>query len=151
MKVSLEETCGDEELLHGHGVHAGEVLLHQLLAVVPVAQAEVLLQVDPEHNNYSLVVNHFHFQCIIMAMPFTTSAFIRSPELSDHDGVFYHFHFQCIITIMPFNTFTFIKSPKLRNDDGILYHFHFHFNASSSRSCPSSDHLNSAIMMGSSR
>jgi len=42
------DLCGDEELLHGHGVHAGEVLLHQLLAVVPVAQAEVLLQVDPE-------------------------------------------------------------------------------------------------------
>ena len=39
---------GDEELLHGHSVHPGEVLLHQHLAVVPVAQAEVLLQVDPE-------------------------------------------------------------------------------------------------------
>ena len=36
MKVSLEKTCGDEELLHGHGVHAGEVLLHQLLAVLPL-------------------------------------------------------------------------------------------------------------------
>ena len=28
---------GDEELLHGHHVHPGEVLLHELLAVVPVA------------------------------------------------------------------------------------------------------------------
>ena len=88
MNISLEETCGDEELLHGHGVHAGEVLLHQLLAVVPVAQAEVLLQVDPELNNNGLVVNHFHFQCIITIMPFTTSAFIKSPELRNHDGVF---------------------------------------------------------------
>ena len=36
MNISLEETCGDEELLHGHGVHASEVLLHQLLAVLPL-------------------------------------------------------------------------------------------------------------------
>ena len=28
---------GDEELLHGHRVHVGEVLSNQLLAVVPVA------------------------------------------------------------------------------------------------------------------
>ena len=28
---------GDEELLHGHRVHVGEVLHYQLLAVVPVA------------------------------------------------------------------------------------------------------------------
>ena len=28
---------GDEELLHGHCVHVGEVLSNQLLAVVPVA------------------------------------------------------------------------------------------------------------------
>ena len=115
MKVSLEETCGDEELLHGHGVHAGEVLFHQLLAVVPVAQAEVLLQVDPELNNYGIVVNHFHFQCIITIMPFTTLTFIKSPELRDHDGVLYHFHFQCIITVMPF-----IKLPELCDHDGVF-------------------------------
>ena len=125
MNISLEETCGDEELLHGHGVHACEVLLHQLLAVVPVAQAEVLLQVDPELNNYGLVVNHFHFQCIITIMPFTTFTFIRSPELCNHDGILYHFHFQCIIMIVPFNTFTFIKSPELRDHNGVFYYFYF--------------------------
>ena len=27
----------DEELLHGHVVHRGEVLLHQLLAVLPLS------------------------------------------------------------------------------------------------------------------
>ena len=27
---------GDEELLHGHRVHVGEVLRHKLLAIVPV-------------------------------------------------------------------------------------------------------------------
>ena len=101
-------------------MHAGEVLLHQLLAVVPVAQAEVLLQVDPERNNYGLVVNHFHFQCIITIMPSTTFTFIKSPVLCDYDGILYHFHFQCIIMIMPFTTSTFIKSPELRNHDGVF-------------------------------
>merc|ERR1719239_116321 len=47
---------GDEELLHGHRVHPGEVLLHQLLAVVPVAQAEVLLKVDPELRDHDGVL-----------------------------------------------------------------------------------------------
>merc|ERR1712198_606891 len=47
---------GDEELLHGHHVHRREVLLHQLLAVVPVAQAEVLLEVDPELRNHDGVL-----------------------------------------------------------------------------------------------
>ena len=42
------DLSGDEELLHGHRVHVREVLHYQLLAVVPVAQAEVLLEVDPE-------------------------------------------------------------------------------------------------------
>ena len=46
---------GDEELLHGHHVHPGEVLLHELLAVVPVAQAEVLLEVDPEFCDHDRV------------------------------------------------------------------------------------------------
>ena len=30
------DLSGDEELLHGHRVHVGEVLHYQLLAVVPV-------------------------------------------------------------------------------------------------------------------
>ena len=50
------DLCGDEELLHGHRVHPGEVLLHQLLAVVPVAQAEVLLEVDPELRDHDGVL-----------------------------------------------------------------------------------------------
>ena len=57
MKVSLEETCGDEELLHGHGVHAGEVLHHQGLAVLPVAQAEVLLEVDGHLGDHDGVLD----------------------------------------------------------------------------------------------
>jgi len=46
----------DEKLLHRHHVHRGEVLLHQLLAVVPVAQAEVLLKVDPELGDHDGVL-----------------------------------------------------------------------------------------------
>jgi len=48
----------DEELLHGHVVHGGEVLLHQLLAVLPLSttQTEVLLKVDPELSNHNWVL-----------------------------------------------------------------------------------------------
>ena len=46
----------DEELLHGHHVHPREVFLHQGLAIVPVAQAEVLLEVDPELRDHDGVL-----------------------------------------------------------------------------------------------
>ena len=39
---------GDEELLHGHGVHSGEVHGNVLVAVAHVIGAEVLLEVDHE-------------------------------------------------------------------------------------------------------
>ena len=42
MKVSPEETCGDEELLHGHHVHVGEVLDHKPLALVQVVVTSTL-------------------------------------------------------------------------------------------------------------
>ena len=31
----VADLSGDEELLHGHGVHPSEVLLHQSLAILP--------------------------------------------------------------------------------------------------------------------
>merc|ERR1711933_403115 len=47
----------DEELLHGHRVHGREVLHHQLLAVIPVAQAVVLLKIDGELSNHDRIFN----------------------------------------------------------------------------------------------
>ena len=80
MKDSLEETCGDEELLHGHHVHGGKVLDHYPLALLlvvvvvaceqrssmvfeqnPLTQAEVLLEVDDvlgDHDRVLDVVLH---------------------------------------------------------------------------------------------
>merc|ERR1719337_766075 len=42
----VADLSGDEELLHGHVVHGGEVLDSVLLATFPAVLAEVLLEVD---------------------------------------------------------------------------------------------------------
>merc|ERR1712172_405712 len=52
---------GDEELLHGHHVHVGEVLHHKPLALVLVvvtsAHAEVLLEIDDVLCNHDRILN----------------------------------------------------------------------------------------------
>merc|ERR1719219_1213036 len=47
----------DEELLHGHCVHVREVLRHQLLAVIPVAEAVVLLEIDGELCDHDWILD----------------------------------------------------------------------------------------------
>merc|ERR1719305_640649 len=57
-RLLIADLNGDEELLHGHCVHRGKVLLHQGLAILPftTAQAEVLLKVDPELGDHDGVL-----------------------------------------------------------------------------------------------
>merc|ERR1719361_1043557 len=57
-RLLVADLSGDEELLHGHGVHPSEVLLHQSLAILPftATQTEVLLEVDPELGDHDWVL-----------------------------------------------------------------------------------------------
>merc|ERR1719278_759142 len=51
------DLCRYKELLHGHRVHVGEVLRHKLLAIVPVAEAIVLLEIDGELSDHDRVLD----------------------------------------------------------------------------------------------
>merc|ERR1712165_390663 len=56
-RLAHADLCGYEELLHGHRVHVGEVLRHKLLAIVPVAEAIVLLEIDGELSDHDRVLD----------------------------------------------------------------------------------------------
>merc|ERR1711913_133033 len=55
------DLCGDEELLHDHHVHVGEVLDHEPLALVQVVvtstNAVVLLKVDNALSNHDRILD----------------------------------------------------------------------------------------------
>merc|ERR1719219_153820 len=86
---------GDEELLHGHCVHVREVLRHKLLAVIPVAEAVVLLEVDGElcDHDWVLDVRLHPFQALdalvarVLFSRFTDSPCLTNMESSIHKVV----------------------------------------------------------------
>ena len=52
-RLLVADLSGDEELLHGHVVHGGEVSGDILVAVVHVASAEILLKIDNKLGNHN--------------------------------------------------------------------------------------------------